>query len=34
MTKHRQTVVFSSGGVISVAVGKEVLGLNAKQILR
>lgn len=31
MTKHRQAVVFSSGGVISVAVGK-VLGLNAKQI--
>jgi broad specificity phosphatase PhoE len=31
LTKHRQAVVFSSGGVISVAVGK-VLGLNAKQI--
>ncbi|ENW96715.1 histidine phosphatase family protein [Acinetobacter sp. NIPH 298] len=30
-TQHRQAVVFSSGGVISVAVGK-VLGLNAKQI--
>ena len=32
MTKHRQAVVFSSGGVISVAVGKVLLGLNAKQI--
>ncbi|RZF49609.1 histidine phosphatase family protein [Acinetobacter halotolerans] len=30
-TQQRQAVVFSSGGVISVAVGK-VLGLNAKQI--
>ena len=30
-TQPRQAVVFSSGGVISVAVGK-VLGLNAKQI--
>ncbi|APR71832.1 histidine phosphatase family protein [Acinetobacter haemolyticus] len=31
VTQQRQAVVFSSGGVISVAVGK-VLGLNAKQI--
>jgi len=30
-TQPRQAVVFSSGGVISVAVG-QVLGLNAKQI--
>lgn len=30
-TQSRQAVVFSSGGVISVAVG-QVLGLNAKQI--
>ncbi|RPE47277.1 broad specificity phosphatase PhoE [Acinetobacter sp. BIGb0102] len=30
-TQQRQAVVFSSGGVISVAVGK-VLGLDAKQI--
>lgn len=31
VTGHKQAVVFSSGGVISVAVGK-VLRLNAKQI--
>ncbi|QER41052.1 histidine phosphatase family protein [Acinetobacter suaedae] len=31
VTQQRQTVVFSSGGVISVAVGK-ILGLDAKQI--